>query len=149
MLPTLKIGQHVTVDLGSRKPQIGNIIVFHPPAGADALPAACGRPDQGGTGSQACDQPTAAESSVAFIKRVVGAPGDRISIVNGRVIRNGVQEKEPYIAACSGAQFCSFPKTIVIPPGDYFTLGDNRGESNDSRFWGPVPGAWIIGVVAR
>jgi len=37
--------------------------------------------------------------------------------------------------------------TITIPPGDYFMLGDNRGASDDSRFWGPVPQAWIIGKV--
>jgi signal peptidase I len=149
MLPTLKIGQHVTVDVGSRKPKIGDIIVFHPPAGADSPSAVCGRSGRGANGSQACDQPTAAESSATFIKRVVGAPGDRISLVNGHVIRNGVQEKEPFITPCSGAFGCTFPTPIVIPPGDYFTLGDNRGESNDSRFWGPVPGAWIIGIVAR
>jgi len=37
----------------------------------------------------------------------------------------------------------------VVPPGHYYLVGDDRGDSNDSRFWGPVPRAWIIGVVER
>jgi signal peptidase I len=37
------------------------------------------------------------------------------------------------------------PKTITIPPDQYFMMGDNRGESDDSRYWGPVPRDWIIG----
>jgi signal peptidase I len=39
------------------------------------------------------------------------------------------------------------PKAITIPKGEYFMLGDNRGNSDDSRFWGPVPRSWIIGEV--
>ncbi len=40
---------------------------------------------------------------------------------------------------------CNFPKPITIPPDHYFMMGDNRGASDDSRFWGPVPREWIIG----
>jgi signal peptidase I len=63
------------------------------------------------------------------------------------VIRDGVRENEPYTEPCAGGLPCNFPKPIVVPPGDYFMLGDNRGESDDSRFWGPVPKRWIIGKV--
>jgi signal peptidase I len=42
---------------------------------------------------------------------------------------------------------CNFPTPIKIPTGDWFMLGDNRSESDDSRFWGPVPASWIVGVV--
>ena len=41
---------------------------------------------------------------------------------------------------------CTFPKTITVPAGDYYMMGDNRGDLDDSRFWGPVPQKWIIGV---
>ena len=63
------------------------------------------------------------------------------------MIRNGAREPDPYIYQCGGGPDCNFPKPIVIPPGEYFVLGDNRGESDDSRFWGPIRRAWIIGVV--
>ncbi len=64
----------------------------------------------------------------------------------GHVIRNGTREKDAYIASCSAGEDCNFPTPIVIPPGDYFMMGDNRGDSDDSRYWGPVPGNWIIGT---
>ena len=149
MVPTLKIGQLVTVNVGSGLPRLGDIVVFHPPAGADPQPAVCGDPNEGGISSTACGVPTAQESRQTFIKRVVGLPGDRISLRAGHVYRNGAPEPEPYIAPCGGAEGCNMPTTIVIPPGDYFTLGDNRGFSDDSRFWGPVRGGWIIGIVVR
>jgi signal peptidase I len=145
MVPTLHIGQRVLANRLSTSPGVGDIIVFHPPKGADPPTPICGNPSQGGGHPVPCDTPTPGESSQTFIKRVVGVPGDRISIVNGHVIRNGVQEKDSYIAPCQGDSSCNFQQTIVIPPGHYFMMGDNRGESDDSRFWGPVPQSWIIG----
>jgi signal peptidase I len=149
MEPTLRIGQIVTADnaaMRAHPPAVGDIIVFHPPVGADPAVAICGARKQGIGNGQACDRPTVKASVQTFIKRVVGAPGDRISIVNGRVIRNGVGEQEPQVSACTGPA-CNFPKPIVIPPGEYYVLGDNRGASDDSRFWGPIKRAWIIGLV--
>ena len=76
--------------------------------------------------AQACDTPTKTASSQTFIKRVVGLPGDRLKIVGGHVFRNGVREKDSYIAPCDGAeggQGCNFRKTIVVPAGDYYMMG--------------------------
>ncbi len=149
MVPTLQIGQRVLVNrVGTHfgDPKVGDILVFHPPSGAEQSP-----PDQCGErppSNAPCDKPTGKKASVNFIKRVVGVPGDTISIRSGRVIRNGKPTSEPFISSTcadnTGAG-CTFTKTITVPPGHYFMMGDNRGESDDSRFWGPVPKAWIIG----
>jgi signal peptidase I len=85
------------------------------------------------------------ESSQTFVKRVVGLPGDHLRIVNGDVWRNGVQEHGSYIQRCPVAAICTFSKTITVPAGEYYMMGDNRGDSDDSRFWGPIPQKWIIG----
>jgi signal peptidase I len=146
MVPTLAVGQRVLANRLISHPSIGDIVVFHPPRGADPSEPVCGSGDQGQGHLQACDVPTAGESSQTFIKRVVAGPGDRISIVNGHVIRNGIREKDSYIEPCGAGSSCNFPKPIVIPPDHYFMMGDNRGVSDDSRFWGPVPNQSIIGV---
>jgi signal peptidase I len=123
-------------------PAIGDIVVFHPPAGADNG-TECGEPPPEG---QACAKPTAGESSQNFIKRIVAGPGDKLSVRDGHPVVNGVEKtNEPYITPCGAGSACNLPKTITIPPGDYFMMGDNRGASDDSRFWGPVPRKWIIG----
>jgi signal peptidase I len=153
MLPKLKVGSTIIVDLHayvSKKPRIGDIVVFHPPAGATTAGGfpVCGNPSEGQLESKPCGVPTTQESKQKFLERVVGLPGDRISIVNGHVIRNGVREHDPYVKACTGPA-CNFPKPVVIRRGDYFTMGDNRGASDDGRFWGPVHKSWILGKVIR
>ena len=65
----------------------------------------------------------------------------------GRVVRDGELADEPYIADCGGFEGCNFPRPITCAEGHYFMLGDNRGASDDSRFWGPVPLEWIEGRV--
>jgi signal peptidase I len=146
MEPTLTIGQRILANRLIEHPSVGDIVVFHPPAGADPANAQCGNPNQGTGHSQACDQPTAAQSSQTFIKRVVAGPGDTIKIINGHVIRNGVREQDSYANECGTGSQCNFPKPIKVPPGDYFMMGDNRGFSDDSRFWGPVPDSQVIGI---
>jgi signal peptidase I len=152
MEPTLSVGQRVLVNrlgMDFGKPHVGEIAVFHPPVGAQE---SNGEPKCGPTphvvvdGAAACSQPLAAESNVNFIKRIVAGPGDTISIVEGHVIRNGVREKDSYIRPCAERESkCNFPTPIRVPAGHWFMMGDNRGDSDDSRFWGPVPTSWIIG----
>lgn len=150
MLPTLHINQRVLVNrIGTHfsQPHLGDILVFHPPTNytlgcANQLE---GQNQDGQDAPQPCGVSRQRPSTETFIKRVVGLPGDRISIRNGHVIRNGVAERDPYIVQCGGVDLCNFPGTITIPHGDYYMMGDNRPDSEDSRFWGPVPRAWIIG----
>ena len=146
MVPTLAIGQRVLTDRLNTHPGLYDVVVFHPPAGADPASPVCGDPSQGSGHPQACDKPTPQESTQTFIKRVVGLPGDHLRILDGHVYRNGVEEKSSFAEPCGADPTCTFPTTIVVPPGHYFMMGDNRGESDDSRFWGPVPQQWIIGV---
>jgi signal peptidase I len=141
MEPTLPIGDHVKIFTG--QPRVGAIAVFNPPEGA--IQEACGRPEMVSPGGEACDQPVPRPESIKFIKRIVAGPGDTIRIVEGHVIRNGQREADSYIRPCPGVSECSFPVPIKVPAGDWFMMGDNRGESDDSRFWGPVPASWIIG----
>jgi signal peptidase I len=147
MEPTLDVGQRVLVNrflYHFTDPSIGDIVVFHPPAGADHNSAnECGVPRGP---KEACPHPTAAESSQNFIKRIVAGPGDTLSVKEGHPVVNGVEKTdEPYIRPSTECAVCNLPKAITIPPGYYFMMGDNRGESDDSRFWGPIPRGWIIG----
>jgi signal peptidase I len=146
MVPTLDVGQRVLTNRLINHPSVGDVVVFHPPKGADPQTPICGNPNQGEGHDQACAKSTPGESSQTFIKRVVGGPGDRISIQDGHVIRNGVREKDSYTRPCTEHESkCNFPTPIRVPAGHWFMMGDNRGESDDSRFWGPVPTGWIIG----
>ena len=145
MVPTLEIGQRVLVNrIGERftDPKVGDVIVFHPPAGAErANMCGSGEPPPG----QVCTRPTRQRADVNFIKRVVAGPGDRLSIRDGRVILNGRPQRESFAEPCGGGDGCTYPRTVTIPPDHYFMMGDNRGSSDDSRFWGPVPNDWVIG----
>ena len=146
MEPTLDIGQRVLVNRLSHRlgsdPKVGDIITFHPPAGADETPPRCGAQQ---ADDQPCPAPTPTQSKQTFIKRVVGVGGDRISVRGGHVVRNGKLQSEPFIASCAGGQGCDLPRTITIPRGYVFCMGDNRGASDDGRFWGPIPIDWVIG----
>ena len=103
-------------------PARGDIVVFEPPA---AVATAC----------QAVHG--------AFVKRVVGLPGDVVSMRAGRVYVDGAKLDEPYLdPAFRGRESGTWAR---VPAGSYFMLGDNRDMSCDSRRWGVVPRGNIIG----
>lgn len=145
MEPTLDVGQRVLVNrflYHFSDPGVGDIVVFHPPAGADRGQQ-CGEihPER-----QVCPLPTPARSNQNFIKRIVAGPGDTVAVREGHPVINGViQADESFITPCGGGPSCNFPLPIEVPPDHYFMMGDNRGASDDSRFWGPVPRDWLIG----
>jgi signal peptidase I len=123
MLPTLEIGDRLVVEklsYYSHFPQRGDIIVFAPPPQLQ---------EQGYLGDQ------------AFIKRVIGLPGETIEVKDGRVFVDRQLLTESYLAETPN--YLMSP--IVVPPEQIFVMGDNRNNSNDSHVWGFLPKANIIG----
>ncbi len=78
---------------------------------------------------------------IPLIKRVVGLPGERVTIADGRVFIDGIPLDESYLAQVTQGGGRSW----LVPPLHVFVLGDNRGNSRDSRYFGPVPIETIIG----
>lgn len=140
MLETLQVGDHLlvakfsygvklpftrTVVLPVDDPQHGDIIVFEYPR----------------------------DPSVDYIKRIVGVPGDVIEVRNKQLYRNGEAVRESYIRHSQPGIAMPVRDNfgpVTVPDGHYFAMGDNRDDSQDSRFWGFVPReairgkAWVI-----
>jgi signal peptidase I len=153
MEPTLPLGTRAVVKQG-RPPAVGAIVVIHPPEGSAA--EECGpKPHMVKPGGPACNTSIPQESEIELVERIVAGPGDEIYVRRGHVYRrtNGsgrfVRESDFYIRACGSSPECDFPVPINIPAGHWFLMGDNRGESDDSRYWGPVPAAWIVGTATE
>jgi signal peptidase I len=158
MLKTLLVGDHVVVDRITLAPKAswapfvyyrnvhrGDVVVFYKPG----------------------------EPNLFLVKRVIGIPGDRIHLRNGVVFLNGKAQSEPQTEKVTDQNYFpyvdDFPavppseasgvtatwaaelpthiqgENLVVPPGDYFCMGDNRPDSLDGRYWGFVPRANILG----
>lgn len=148
MYPRLKINQRVEFDIAAyatQPPQVGDIVILHPPAGASQ--SRCGnRPKPG----EACAKPFGGpDTSVRFVDRVVAVGGDRISFRRGGFVRNGKPERRKNIRKCRSIDGCEFPRTITVPDGHVYVLGDSRDSSDDSRFWGALPVAQVLGRYVR
>ncbi|MEO1403009.1 MAG: signal peptidase I [Cyanobacteria bacterium J06635_1] len=125
MEPTLQVNDRLVIEKISYRlnpPQQGDIIVFLPPAELFA-------PGQ---------------KRQAFIKRVIGLPGDEVQVADGKVFVNGKTLEEDYIKAPPDYQW----GPEVVPEASYLVLGDNRNNSVDSHVWGYVPQKDIIGRAA-
>ena len=123
MVPTLKVWDRVLINklaYGLEGPQRGDIVLFKDPAGGED----------------------------PLIKRVVGLPEDTLELRNGALFVNGEPVNEPYLRRkpCVHGipKTCSFGPARV-PEDHYFVMGDNRANSGDSRFFGPVPEEDLIG----
>jgi signal peptidase I len=124
MLPTLQINDRLIVDKLSYRfanPVRGDIVVFDPPA-------KLGFKD-------------------AFIKRVIGLPGDRVEVKNGKVYVNDKVLSEKYTEESASYSWSSTSLTPdgIIPEGHYLVLGDNRNNSYDGHYWGFIPKDRIVG----
>ena len=88
-------------------------------------------------------------STNRWIKRIVAGPGDVISIRHGLVVCNGTTERGDRLLLehCEWSPECELPTPVTVPEGTFFMLGDNPGQSQDSRHWGPIPADWIVGRI--
>lgn len=121
MLPTLEINDRLIIDKLSyrfQSPHRGDIVVFSP-----------------------TDKLKEQNFKDAFIKRVIGLPGDKVEVKAGRVYINNKPIQEKYIEDKPDYQY----GPITVPPNQYLVLGDNRNNSYDSHYWGFVPRDRIIG----
>lgn len=144
MVPQLNINDRVVVSRLSydlHAVHRGDIVVFKSPPGVEPAPHLPSNAilrafrDVGvGLGF--------AQDQTVLIKRVVGLPGERVQGRDGHVFINGDLLVEPYLP--KGTYTSSFGP-LVVPKGDIFVMGDNRGNSLDSRYFGPVPERTVVG----
>ncbi|MCU0530153.1 MAG: signal peptidase I [Cyanobium sp. Prado107] len=125
MLPSLQLEDRVLVEkLRTRLHHplpLGTVVVFHPPP---------------------LLQEAGYDPSSALIKRVVGRPGDRVEVRDGRLWRNGVVVEHDWNAEPMDYRLDG----LTVPPGHLLVLGDNRNASLDSHLWGPLPEQQLIGT---
>jgi signal peptidase I len=147
MVPTLQIDDRLIIEKISyhfNKPQRGDIIVFYPP---DKASTACVQrpitPNDRSIPNLSVDpnQVTTSKPKDAYIKRIIGIPGDRIEVKNERVYRNGEEIRESYIKEAPSYDW----GPVIVPDNQYLVFGDNRNNSCDSHLWGFVPHDNIIG----
>lgn len=146
MTPQLRVADRVLVSKISyrlHEPRRGDIVVF------DCPPVECGTDDPDGSGGVGGILRSFGEgvgmiqpSTQEFIKRVVGLPGERVEAREGHVFVNGKRLIEPYLPP--GTLTANLTPTTV-PPGELYVMGDNRGNSSDSRVFGPVARSSVVG----
>ena len=136
MEPTLQIGDRILVDKLSyhlHGVDRANIVVFATPP------------------KENCAGPPVSD----LVKRVIGLPGETISLSSGRVVINGHVLSEPWLPPATRSATTAGPsaapyalrRPYTIPSGEVYVMGDNRTQSCDSRYWGPIPESTIVGKV--
>lgn len=127
MLPTLQVNDRLIIDKMTYQfsiPKRGDIVSFLP--------------------TEALQKQNLHD---AFLKRIIGLPGDKVQVKNGSVYINDQPLREDYIGKDEAPQYELDPQ--VVPPNSYFVLGDNRNNSYDSHYWGFVPRKNIIGKASQ
>nr|RNJ69135.1 MAG: signal peptidase I [Leptolyngbya sp. IPPAS B-1204] len=130
MLPTLEVNDRIVSDQAAYRttaPNRGDIVIFRPPAQLTKMMQ----------GIMTIDQDT------VFVKRIVGLPGERLEVKQGKVFINNHPLSEPYLEAAPDYTW----GPITIPANAFVVFGDNRNNAFDSHFWGVVPRDHLLGKV--
>lgn len=124
MEPTFRDGDYLFIDVLTyrfRFPERGEVIVFRYPV----------------------------DESVFFIKRIIGLPGERVVIDDGKVMVYASSDKSPHVIGevyLPRGVLTGGRKDVVLGEDEFFVMGDNRGSSYDSRNWGSVPRKDVVGI---
>jgi signal peptidase I len=116
MMPNFQDAEYLLtekVTYYTRNPERGDVVVFTPPV----------------------------STTDEFIKRVIGLPGEKVMVSGGKVYINDKVLNEPYLkdtVLTNGGTFLTEDVEYTVPAGEYFVMGDNRPNSSDSRYWGPI-----------
>lgn len=115
MRPALSDGDRVIFSRAFEKLERGDIVIFYYPE----------------------------DPSKSYIKRIIGLPNETVEIREGKVMINAQNLTEPYVDSDNNLSFRMLK--IVLPTDNFYVMGDNRDNSNDSRSWGPLPRKFIYG----
>jgi len=120
MAPALHDGDRIFIDRGFEKLEQGDIVIFYYPE----------------------------DQTKSYIKRIIGMPNDKVEIREGKVLVNGKELQESYVDPQNNLSSRS-QNEKVVPPDNFYVMGDNRDNSSDSRIWGTVPRKLIYGKFVR
>lgn len=143
MEPTYKPYVKLYYDQQDTTPKPGQVVIFNLPSAA--LEGRCGDnpPPQ-----HACQEAASGLSGTNAAGRVVAVGGESAAFQEGNTIRDAqLQSESSFTKPCGNVPLCNFPDPITVPQGSYYILYDDRNEVDDSRVWGAVPQAAIVGVV--
>lgn len=156
MEPTLWPGDHILTERGwvaypfGAMPSRGDVITFWFTDTDQALDSIANGQANAATEGGGAGAHGGSKSPEVLIKRVIGLPGDTVQIINDVVYINGRRLDEHYSTKPAGRSgYMTFPFASAVPyqvpPGHLFVLGDNRGNSDDSRYWGALDRSQVIG----
>lgn len=143
MMPTLEVNDHILVfklAYGFKPPFCSKPVIKWQTPGR-GVPIVFFRDDDPSTKTD--------ESDGHIIKRVVGLPGEKVEIIGKQVFINDSELQEPYATWKRDGAESEHYGPVIVPPSGLFVLGDNRDESQDSRFWGDRPFVSIDKVIGR
>ncbi|MBA2241215.1 MAG: signal peptidase I [Solirubrobacterales bacterium] len=146
MEPGYEEGEEIEIDSSAyeqAEPELGDIVVYHPPRGAGVGDGVC--EVEPPPGSPCPEAVHATDDGADFLGRVVATPGQQVAIRDGLPIVDGEKLFGEEMIPCEAPE-CDLPNPVEVSEAHYFLMGNDSAVSTDSRTWGPV---WGEKIVAR